>query len=457
MTQELHGSYDVVCVGGAMTGSSAAYFLSENPDFDGRILVVEPDWTYANAQTTRAQNSIREQFTNGLNVQLSRFGMDFIEHFHENVQVEGESPVLNFVGTGYLFLADDEAHYSRLEAESREQTALGAQVEMLRPDRLAERFPYLDVTQVAGGRLGGMREGSFDGWAFFQGIRRRAVHNGVTYVKDRVVDLVVADGRVTTVQLASGRSVEVGWVVNSAGCRARTIAAMAGLELPVEPRSRTSFVFACRTPIEGVVPLTITPAGVHFRREQHHYLCGAVPRVDEAVGYDDLDVRHAEFEDQIWPVIARYVPRFDQVRVVSSWGGQYDFNTLDHNLVTGTSDEVANFVFANGFSGHGLQQGPAVGRGIAELITYGRLPDHRPHAAGLPAHRGGQPDPGGRRHLTWPSIRRRTRCGRPREAAGRGYRGGVEGQRPGTISTTAKLSSRVTRTSLPSASVTWAS
>jgi glycine/D-amino acid oxidase-like deaminating enzyme len=146
---------------------------------------------------------------------------------------------------------------------------------------------------------------------------------------------------------------------------------MAGLDLPVEPRARTSFVFDCRQPIDGVVPLTITPAGVHFRREQNHYMCGAVPSVDVAVDYDDLAIRHEEFEEQIWPVLARYVPQFDRVHVVASWGGQYDYNTLDHNLVIGASEEVGNFVFVNGFSGHGLQQGPAVGRGVSELITYG--------------------------------------------------------------------------------------
>ncbi|NND75476.1 MAG: FAD-binding oxidoreductase [Ilumatobacter sp.] len=371
MPDELKAHYDVVCVGGAMMGSSVAYWLSENPDFDGQVLVVEPDWTYESAQTTRAQNSIRAQFTNPLNIRLSQFGMDFIEHFHQSVAVDGESPEINFRGTGYLFLADDDDEFERLRAESVDQLDAGADVTMLRPAQLAERFPYLDVSQVAGGRLGGLREGSFDGWALFQGIRRRAVHNGVTFVRDAVVGLDVDAGRVRTVRLASGRAVESGWVVNTAGCRARDIAAMAGLDLPVEPRARTSFVFDCRRPIDALVPLTITPAGVHFRREQHHYMCGAVPDPDVAVDAADLDARDAEFEDLIWPVLARYVPQFDEVRVVTSWGGQYDFNTLDHNVVIGSADEVENFLFANGFSGHGLQQGPAVGRAIAELITYG--------------------------------------------------------------------------------------
>lgn len=370
---DLETSYDVVCIGGAMMGSAAAYFLSENPDFDGSILVVEPDWTYDRAQTTRAQNSIREQFTNPLNMQLSRFGMDFIADFHDNVQVDGESPELNFRGTGYMFVADTEELYAQLEREAHDQVAMGAEVEMLRPGQIATRFPYMDADQLVGARMGGMREGSFDGWSFFQGMRQRALHNGVTYLKDRVVGLDVVGSRLTTVHLESGRSVGCGFAINAAGCRAKLIADMVGVDLPVEPRARTSFVFDCRTPIEHNVPLTVTPVGVHFRREQTHFMCGAVPSSDPAIDYDDLDARMDEFEEQIWPTVAQYVPQFDEIGVVTSWGGQYDYNTLDHNLIIGAGSQVENFLFANGFSGHGLQQGPAVGRGLSELITYGEF------------------------------------------------------------------------------------
>jgi glycine/D-amino acid oxidase-like deaminating enzyme len=365
--------YDVVCVGGALMGSATAYFLTENPDFDGSVLVVEPDWTYENAQTTRAQNSIREQFTNELNIRLSSFGIDFIANFHQNVQVGGEAPEIGFRGTGYLFLADTEELYERLEEESSMQRSAGAEVEMLRAGDIARRFPYMDADQLVGSRLGGLREGSFEGWALLQGLRQRAIHNGASYVKDRVIDLEVGNGRVQSVRLESGRSVACGHVVNTAGCRAKQVASMADIDLPIEPRARSSFVFDCRTPIEQTVPLTITPVGVHFRREQHHFMCGAVPTHDVAVDYDDLGVRHAEFEEQIWPTVAHYVPQFDQIGLVASWGGQYDYNTLDHNLIIGPSSAVENLIFANGFSGHGLQQGPAVGRGVSELITYGEF------------------------------------------------------------------------------------
>lgn len=370
-TVDLRDSYDVVCVGGALMGSSSAYSLSENPDFDGSILVVEGDPTYESAMTTRAQNSIREQFSNTVNIRISQFGMDFIENFQHNVSVDGQSPAINFRGTGYLFIAKDDAHLTRLASQIDVQHGEGAHTRMLTPGQVKDEFPYMNVDTIVGARVGSTREGSFDGWALMQGFRQRAVSNGVQYLNDQVVDIDVRDGKAQSVRLASGRSVSCGHVVNSSGTRAKLTADMVGLPVPIEPRARTSFVFDCRTEIEHNVPLTVLPEGVHFRREQKHYMTGTAPILDRAVDYDDLDIRHDEFEDQIWPAVAEYVPAFDRISVVTSWGGQYAFNTLDHNLIIGSGVKVPNFYFANGFSGHGMQQSPAVGRGISELITYG--------------------------------------------------------------------------------------
>lgn len=363
--------FDVVCIGGAVIGSAVAYFLTENPDFDGTVAVIERDMTYEFSQTSRAQNSIREQFSQPENIRMCQFGLDFLDNFHENTQVEGQAPILAYRGTGYLFLAGDESHFSMLESQMEIQHAEGAMTRMLTPAQLATEFPYMDVSTVVGARMGSMREGSFDGWSLFQGLRQRAIHNGATFIADSATGIDVANGRATSVRLGSGRTISCGHVVNTAGPRAKEVADMVGLPLPVEPRPRTSFVFACRTPIEGNMPLTITPEGVHFRREQNHYTTGSKPHDDARVEYDDWEIRHEEFEEQIWPTVAKYVPAFDRISKVTSWGGQYAYNTLDQNVILGASPDLPNFLFANGFSGHGLQQSPAVGRAISELITYG--------------------------------------------------------------------------------------
>ena len=362
--------YDTVIIGGAVMGSSTAYWLSENPDYDGTVLVVEPDPTYERTSTTRSEGSIRFQFSNPVNIGLSMFGMEFLTNFHENVEVRGESPDVCFRGTGYLFLAT-EAGMDVIRANHRVQRQCGAEVEILSTGELENVFPWIDTDGLAGASLGSEREGTLDPWSLMQGFRARARHNGIEYRTDRVVDFSIVDGRVVSVHLESGDRIGCGHVVNCAGPRASEIASMAGLELPVEPRIRTAFAFDCRTPIDGRVPLTIDTSGVHFRRDPPHYLAGGVPRIDQAVDPDDLDTRTEEWEEVVWPAIAHRVPQWDRVSLVSSWCGHYSYNVLDTNAVVGPSSSVDNFIFANGFSGHGLQQSAGVGRGVMELITYG--------------------------------------------------------------------------------------
>lgn len=366
-------SFDVVCIGGALIGSAIAHALSENPGFGGTVCVVERDSTYDRCSSSRAQNSIREQFSTPPNIKLSQYGMDFFSRFHEHVHVNGESPKLNFVGRGYLFLAKDEAKVATMHANQVVQHANGANVRILDHDELEKEFPFMDCTDLIGASLGTMKEGTIDAWALLQGYRQRAVANGVKYLEGEVISIRTSHGRVQSITLSTGQTIAVGHVVNSSGTRAKRTAAMVGLDIPVEPRSRSSFVFSCRTPLLDHMPLTITPDGVHFRPDQQHYVCGTQPDDDVAVDYDDWDLRESEFDYKIWPVLAKYVPMFDRVKVVTAWGGQYAFNTLDHNAILGPGSEIENFHFANGFSGHGMQQSPGVGRAVSELITYGEF------------------------------------------------------------------------------------
>lgn len=79
---------------------------------------------------------------------------------------------------------------------------------------------------------------------------------------------------------------------------------------------------------------------------------------------------HSIWDLKVWPCLANRVPQFESIRLVNSWVGHYAFNTVDQNAIVGIHPKIKNFVFANGFSGHGLQQSPAIGRGISELIIY---------------------------------------------------------------------------------------
>ena len=147
---------------------------------------------------------------------------------------------------------------------------------------------------------------------------------------------------------------------------------MAGIDIPVEPRKRFTFVFTAEKPLDRDLPLTIDPTGVHVRQDgKTSYLAGCPPEVDPAVDYDDYEMDHDIWQDKVWPVLASRIPQFEAIRLTNAWAGHYAYNTFDHNAIIGPHTEVKNFLFVNGFSGHGLQQSPAMGRGTAELITYG--------------------------------------------------------------------------------------
>ena len=160
------------------------------------------------------------------------------------------------------------------------------------------------------------------------------------------------------------------FAVNTTGTRSRELAASAGIDLPVFARKRSVFVFTCPVSIPDC-PLVIDPTGLWFRPERDRFLCGIPADPDPDVSPDDFDVEHALFESRAWPVLAHRVRAFEAVRLTSAWSGHYDYNAFDQNAFVGPVPGIPNLLLACGFSGHGLQQGPGIGRGLAEYIRFG--------------------------------------------------------------------------------------
>lgn len=371
-------NYDVVIVGGAVIGSAVAYFLTANADFNGSVLIIERDPSFAQAATSLSSSSIRNQFSNPINVRIGQFGTQFIRDFGETMRVGDDKLDLGFHEGGYLFLANRAEQVATLKENHETQIACGADVVLWNRDELADAFPHLTTDDILLASYGRSGEGWFNNTGLMNGFRAKARSLGADYLVDEVVGIERAGDKVTGVRLKSGRSIGAGTIVNASGPRAALTARMAGLDIPVEPRKRTLFVFDCAKTPEGSarvngghLPLMIDPTGVFCRPEGRLFLSGAAPVEDPAVDWDDFEPRYAEFEEVIWPALAERSPAFEAIRVVNQWAGHYDFNALDHNLVVGRHPQVTNFIFANGFSGHGLQQGPAAGRGVSELITYG--------------------------------------------------------------------------------------
>jgi glycine/D-amino acid oxidase-like deaminating enzyme len=219
-----------------------------------------------------------------------------------------------------------------------------------------------------------VNEGFWDGSAVFDWWRRSARERGVEYIQNEVVAITKnpAGTRVESVTLKSGDVIACGTLLNASGPRAIETAKMAGLTIPVEPRKRFSWVFSAEQPLDRDLPLTIDPSGVHVRENGGGtYQCGAHSEIDPAVAYDDFQIDHAMWQDHVWPILATRIPQFEAIKVQSEWAGHYAYNTFDQNAIMGPHTEVENFYFLNGFSGHGLQQSPAMGRGTAELMVHG--------------------------------------------------------------------------------------
>ncbi|MDD5029076.1 MAG: FAD-binding oxidoreductase [Rhodoferax sp.] len=362
---------DVIIMGGAAVGSAAAYFLASQKDFNGSILVVDKDFTYEKCATALSAASIRHQFSTPGNIQMSQFGTEFIRHIGEHLSVNGEAPEVGFHEGGYLFLAT-EAGRAILQSNHLVQRSLKADVVLLTPEQLQQRFAWLATEDLSAGSLGLSGEGWLDAYGLLQGFRRKAISLGVQYQQAQVTGINRQGHHIHSVNLSDGSTVACSVVINAAGTGAYALAQSAGIDLPVESRKRCVFHFTSPATVDHC-PLVVDPSGAYFRPEGKGFICGISPPPEQDPECFDFEVQHTLFDEVLWPILASRVPGFEAVRLQHSWAGHYDMNTLDHNLILGAHSEVDNFLFANGFSGHGMQQAPAVGRALSELVTYGEF------------------------------------------------------------------------------------
>ena len=361
-------TYDIVIVGGAIVGSSVAYFLRKQ-GFGGSIALIERDPGFARSATTLSCASIRQQFSIAENIRLSQVTLDLFRRLGDEFGADAD---IGFHEKGYLILAT-EAGLPVLKANHDTQRAAGADILLEDGPALERRFRWLSAEGVAAGAWGRGGEGWFDAHALLALFRKALKTMRVDMIAGEVVGIERAGNRVTDVVLADGGRLAAGLVVNAAGPDGGKVAAMAGIDLPVYPLKRTVFVFEARDRFDDM-PLLVDPTGIYVRPEGSVYITGgAEPHEDDAPSDPgDFEPDWSLWEDTIWPVLAARVPSFEAIKATRAWAGHYDYNGLDQNAVIGPHPEVGNFLFANGFSGHGLQQAPAVGKALAEWIMRGR-------------------------------------------------------------------------------------
>jgi FAD-dependent oxidoreductase domain-containing protein 1 len=356
---------DIIIVGGGVIGSSIAYHLLKD-GYHGKVIVFERDKVYEYASTPRSAGGIRQLFTTDINIQLCRFSLQAYKSFPETMEVDGERAEIDFKQRGYLFLTT-EAMLPRLEAHVEVQHKYGVPSQILQKYELLEIIPELHVEDLAGG-LYCAEDGYLDPYSVMQGYIRCAKKLGAEYIYEDV-DVILSDQHaISGVRLRDGREYRAPIVINCAGAWAPVLSERLGLPLPVVPLPRQVFQFDVVHPLQKYLPLTIDPTGVYFRHEGEKWIAGYSE--DREPGYD-FTWRRSYFVEQIWPVLAHRIPNFEQAKIERGWAGLYDFNTQDHNAIIGEHPGMKGYYVAFGFSGHGMQQAPAVGKGLSELIRTG--------------------------------------------------------------------------------------
>ncbi|AMJ63158.1 NAD(P)/FAD-dependent oxidoreductase [Bosea sp. PAMC 26642] len=374
-------SVDVVICGGGVIGSSVAYHLAADPGFTGKVVVVEKDPTYRLAASALSAASIRQQYSSAVNIRISLHGIAFLRNIGTHLAVDEDVPVIDLHEGGYLYLASEEGA-PVLAANQKLQVAEGADVALYAAEMLRSKFSWLNTSDITCGTLGISGEGWFDGWAVLQAFRKKARSLGVEYRQGEVARYIVEGGRVAAVELADGSRIACGAAVNASGTHGARLAATAGVAIPVRSMKRYVFSFTCKGAVDNC-PLLIDTSGVWCRPEGKRGSDGqlfigscyplSAEQDQEWIETDPSveDVDWAFFEETVWPTLAHRIPAFEEIRPGRAWAGPYDMNELDHNAIIGPAVGAPNLHLANGFSGHGLQQAPAVGRGLAEHILHG--------------------------------------------------------------------------------------
>jgi len=357
-------NYDVIIVGGGIMGSCTAYNLMKK-DEKFRVAVVEKDTTYSQASTTLSMANVRVQFGLKENIQISKYILEVFKTFEEDMAVDGDKPDIGHRMEGNLFVVDEEG-YTASEKSLALQQSLGCRVAWWSPQEIRDHYPLYDPTGYVGGTFGA-EDGLIDPYGLVMAYKNKARSLGAEYVKDEVTEITVSKGEVHGVRLASGQELGAGFVVNCAGAWATPLARQMGIELPVVPVKRQIFALDTAVKPDVPLPLTLLPSGLYFRSETGGLILLGKSMEEDPIGID-FNWDDKRFMELLWPELAAFVPAFDTLKLVRGWAGLYAVSTLDDNAFIGEWPGIKGYLMANGFSGHGLQQGPGVGRYLSELI-----------------------------------------------------------------------------------------
>ena len=364
-------NFDVIIMGGGIMGLSTAYHLMK-ADSSLKVIVIEKDLGYEKSSTALSMVNVRIQFSLKENVQISQYASKILENFEDEMAVNGKKPAIFYRREGNLFLYDEKSEPAAQKAFHM-QKELGCAVEWWSTKKLKEKYPmYENLDNIVGATFG-PEDGHLDAYALLMGFKTKAASMGVSIIQDEVVELIKnKDGEesgtaIQGVKTASGETFYSSHVVNCTGAWAARQLKTAGIDLPIDPTKRQVFAVKPEFTLDGPLPLTILPSGFYFRTETGGLLLLGKSMENDPVGFDfSWDQERFEL---LWEELYEFAPVFEALKLIKGWSGLYAVNTMDANAILGEWPNLKGLYLANGFSGHGMQQGPAVGRYITELIT----------------------------------------------------------------------------------------
>jgi sarcosine oxidase, subunit beta len=354
---------EVVIVGGGIVGASIAWHLTEAGCRN--VLILERESHQGKGSTGKSMGGVRAQFATRPNIQMSLYSIPFYASFDERLGQPG-----GYRGQGYMFVATKQAHLDYLQTNQKLQKSLGLrQARMISRDDIVTTVPQLRADDILGGSFC-PTDGFVDPYSVMVGFTTSACEKGATIWRSTEVTAIHRDGAgIIGVETTRG-PVSAPVVVSAAGAWAAQVAALAGIELPVEPMRRMLIPTEPFDAVSHEIPMVIDMSnGFHFRPESLGFLL-AWNDPEEKMGFNtNFD---PAFIEKVLTRAANRVPVFENLAVnpKRAWAGLYEMSP-DHHCIIGPVDGLKGFFCANGFSGHGVMHAPATGKMVSDLILHG--------------------------------------------------------------------------------------
>jgi len=351
-------SYDVVIIGGGITGCSIAFELAKRGRKD--VLVIEREYL-TSGSTGRCGAGIRQQWGSILNAMLAAESTHIFENLEEYTGYSGSCGLNQ---CGYLLVAYTEKEWEQFHRNLEVQHSVGINSYAVDLDGVREIVPHINTEGMFGACFCA-KDGHADPFhctfAYAKGAQRLGV-DIETYTN--VTRIRTGNGRVGSVETDKGE-VNANIVLNCTGGYAAGMAALVGDELPIYPERHQILI---TEPVARI----LDPMVMSFHR---HFYVQQTPHGSVIMGIGDPSEPVSFNTGSSWQylesnahLVTQTLPAFRNLRVVRQWGGLYDMSP-DRSPIINEAGDAGGFITIAGFSGHGFMVAPRIAILVANHLA----------------------------------------------------------------------------------------